>query len=682
MSLPVNGYSSLGRLYPHILFLCFFTGVSSKEALGQTDTLKRLKEVEITSKALPTQPGMAPVQTINRYSLQQIQAFQLSDVVKHFAGVTVKDYGGIGGLKTVSVRGLGANHTGFCYDGITITDNQTGQIDLGKFSVNNVDQISLTIGNPESILNTARSFSSASLLTVNTTAPVFTSGENMAMNGLLKVGSFGLISPSITIHNKLSDKVSNSFLSEFQNANGKYPFVLHYGGSGSKDDSVSSEKRSNTDIVTLRLEENFFITLNEKEKLSSKIYYFQSERGLPGATILYNTHSSERLWDKTFFVQSKYEKSFSAKIEALFNVKYAKSYLRYLNPDYLGVIVDVQDNNYHQNEVYGSAAAVYKASNEFQVGLSSDVFYNSMDADLHQFAYPSRFTWLTALNSKWTSNRFNIQLGVLSSAVYEAVKQGDTPKNHFRFSPSVLVSYQPFANNKLSFRFFYKDIFRMPTFNDLFYTQIGNTKLKPENAHQFNLGLSYNYFTATDGSYLSSSLDAYHNKVRDKIVAKPTKNLFIWTMRNIGLVYINGIDLSVKAGKKIGNSVFAAIEGTYTFQQVLDMTNPEEKTYGDQLAYTPKHSGSAIFSLSTPPVDLAYNLLFAGSRYILNENIPQNYLSAYSEHGLTLSKAFKVYKLKNKLSLEVLNILNTQYEVVRNFPMPGRSLRVSYSLKF
>ena len=36
----------------------------------------------------------------------------VAEAVKHFAGVQVRDYGGIGGLKTVGVRGLGAMHTG------------------------------------------------------------------------------------------------------------------------------------------------------------------------------------------------------------------------------------------------------------------------------------------------------------------------------------------------------------------------------------------------------------------------------------------------------------------------------------------------------------------------------------------------------------------------------------------
>lgn len=68
----------------------------------------------------------APLQIFSKDALKNLNALQVSDAVKHFAGVTVKDYGGIGGLKTISIRSLGAQHTAVGYDGITLTDCQTG----------------------------------------------------------------------------------------------------------------------------------------------------------------------------------------------------------------------------------------------------------------------------------------------------------------------------------------------------------------------------------------------------------------------------------------------------------------------------------------------------------------------------------------------------------------------------
>ena len=65
----------------------------------------------------------SPLQVFNKEELKNLQALQVSDAVKHFAG-------GIGGLKTVSIRSLGAQHTAVSYDGITVSDCQTGQVDM------------------------------------------------------------------------------------------------------------------------------------------------------------------------------------------------------------------------------------------------------------------------------------------------------------------------------------------------------------------------------------------------------------------------------------------------------------------------------------------------------------------------------------------------------------------------
>ena len=81
------------------------------------DTLLHLPEVVITENYRNRAVRSAlPTQILTEKAIQNLNALQISDVVKHFSGVTVKDYGGIGGLKTVSVRGLGASHTAVGYN--------------------------------------------------------------------------------------------------------------------------------------------------------------------------------------------------------------------------------------------------------------------------------------------------------------------------------------------------------------------------------------------------------------------------------------------------------------------------------------------------------------------------------------------------------------------------------------
>lgn len=150
----------------------------------------------------------SPLQVFNKEELKNLQALQVSDAVKHFAGVTVKDYGGIGGLKTVSIRSLGAQHTAVSYDGITVSDCQTGQVDIGRFSLNNVDRLSLNNGQSDNIFQPARFFASAGILNIQTLTPHFKEDKPTNIAAEFKTGSWGLVNPSLFLEQQLNKKWS------------------------------------------------------------------------------------------------------------------------------------------------------------------------------------------------------------------------------------------------------------------------------------------------------------------------------------------------------------------------------------------------------------------------------------------------------------------------------------------
>ena len=284
--------------------------------LAQTslDSLQHLPEVVVTERYGDREiRSSAPMRILLRKSIRNLNALQLSDVVKHFPGVTVKDFGGIGGLKAVSVRSLGASHTAVNYNGFTINDIQTGQIDIGRFALDNVDMISLNSGQSDNIFQPARLFASASVLNIQSAAPQVGPGKKVNGRASLKAGSFGMFNPAVSTNLKLNEKLSASLSGEWLSANGEYPYILHYGEAGR--DSSSVEKRENTDVKNLRLEGALFANFSDKSSGNLRTYYYQSERGLPGATILYNTSgfSKQRLRDNTFFTQAHYFNNLSGR---------------------------------------------------------------------------------------------------------------------------------------------------------------------------------------------------------------------------------------------------------------------------------------------------------------------------------------------------------------------------------
>src|SRR6202000_3541072 len=85
-------------------------------SFAQKDTTKKLRDVNISTSQLPQIQTIAPSQQITANDFDRYSAVNVADAIRDFPGVIIKDYGGTGGLKTVSVRGLGANHTAVLYD--------------------------------------------------------------------------------------------------------------------------------------------------------------------------------------------------------------------------------------------------------------------------------------------------------------------------------------------------------------------------------------------------------------------------------------------------------------------------------------------------------------------------------------------------------------------------------------
>lgn len=205
---------------------------------------------------------------------------------------------------------------------------------------------------------------------------------------------------------------------------------------------------------------------------------------------------------------------------------------------------------------------------------------------------------------------------------------------------------------------------------------------KPEYTNQYNIGFTYQkLFTGTWLQALNVQLDAYYNEVENKIIATPTNNFFRWTMINLGLVEIKGVDVVLQGGWKLGDNWTFDSRLSYTYQKAQDFTDKlDEDTYGGQISYIPWHSGSAILNAEYKSWELNYSFIYIGERYGISANTPHNYYLPWYTSDVSLAKKFNWKKKDFKLALEVNNILNQQYEVVRAYPMPGTNFKFILNL--
>ncbi|MBU5371232.1 TonB-dependent receptor [Bacteroides cellulosilyticus] len=636
------------------------------------DSTKTYHIEEVSVSAQRIRKEVIPVQMLAGEELQKLSVHSVADAIRYFSGIQIKDYGGIGGLKTVNIRGLGTQHVGVFYDGVQLGNAQNGQIDLGRFSLDNMEAVSLYNGQKSAIFQSAKDFASAGSIYMTARHPSFGEGQNYRLKGTFKTGSFGLVNPSVLLEHRLSKQVSGSLSAEYMYTSGKYKFRYRQ-----KNGYDITEIRKNGDVEAIRAEYGLFGDMQGGE-WKAKAYLYNSERGLPGAAVRETGDfvHEDRQWDTNFFLQGSFRKHWG-NYSLQTNGKYAYDYLHYLSDPRLDVTTMYVNNHYRQHELYFSAANMLNILPFWSADVSVDFQWNKLNADLVNFVYPCRYTALVAAATALHFERFKLQASLLGTFVHETTKVPNAAAgDKHKYTPTVVASWQPFKNEDLNLRAFYKKIFRMPTLNDLYYTFIGNIDLNPEYTTQYDIGVTYSRkFRGGYPARLEFQADAYYNEVTDKIVAMPTSNQFRWTMVNLGYVEMRGVDVALQTEWHLLKDLKANLRVNYTYEKAQDFTDAKSDYYGGQIPYIPWHSGSAVLNLSYRDWDMNYSFIYTGERYESSANIPENYAKEWYTNDLSLSRRLHWKKMLWKLTAEVNNVFNQQYEVVQWYPMPGINFR-------
>lgn len=636
-----------------------------------------LNEVKIRQvKINKEQTSQTPLQILSGEALQRLNSLSVADAVRFFSGVQLKDYGGVGGLKTINVRSMGTNHTAVFYDGVQLSNAQNGQVDLGKLSLDNMEEIELYNGQKSTILQPARGFASGSSLYLNTALPKFEEGRTFRMKTSLKGGSFGLINPSLLLQKKAGENFYFTLSTEYKRANGRYKFRDR---NGEYDTTIV---RRNADIESGRFEASVSALLADSSQVTSRFYFYKDQQGVPGSIVSNVYDFSQRQWDRNLFLQTSFRKE-RGRYRLIASAKYTNDYTRFLDPEYVKDEGLLLNNVFKQQEFYISVANRYSLTSNWGVAFSADYQRNSLDANLERFPYPTRHSLLAALATEIKYSDIEIQGNLLATLVDDHVEQYFSAGKKSELTPTVMASWKPFHDSDFRLRAFYKNIFRMPTFNDLYYTNIGSPFLKPEYATQYDLGFTYIALLDEEAllSQISVQADGYYNVVRDKIVATPSASLFRWEMRNLGRVHISGFDLNTQTGWKFSDQISGNAGITYTYQRAEDVTNPE-LNYKNQIPYVPIHSGTLTAGCEWRHLGLNYSYIYTGERYNQSANIPANHVQPWYTHDIALryerSKRYQRYRITG----EILNLFNQDFDVVANFPMPGRSYRFTLSYTY
>jgi len=649
------------------VFSCvFFYDVNAQKS----DTLQTVSVVAKKDSILKLTVinSNVPHYVLDKTKLNELSANDIGDAMKFIPGTYIKDYGGIGGLKTVSYRSLGAAHTNIEVDGVILPNTQTATVNLSDFDVFSVNKIEMTSGQVQNHFSTASSYIKANVLYINNSLFNIPK-QKTVLKFLNTTTSINSYQNGILFQQKLGKSWSIGTQALYTFGSGQYNFSIQ------NIDSTYTSTRQNSNLTNLKIKGAINYHKN-KLKLHFNSFYNLNNQQLPGAVVLYNPYNDQTLNNQKFnsifnlqFKETKYALGANAFVQ--------NSTTLYRDNQYLNQQGFIENSYYNQS--YGGGIIYSKFLKTESQKLFFGLDFKSASLSGSQFtSTPNR-------------NRINSVIG-FSKWIYRLKFQGNlshqfindkTPNNTLNishFSPFFSVAYLPFKKINFRIRSHYKNNYRLPSFNDLYYNLIGNTNLKAENAQSFNLGLTLGKKLKTIQSEIT--LDVYQNNIKDKIVAIPTKNLFNWSMQNIGDVRSQGIDFNLLFiyTKQKFKLTFSTGQ---SYNRSVDVTDKNGITYGHQIPYTPNYTASYSTSMAYKNTNLTITLIQTGKRYVLNENLPFNELGGFTDLAIGINRNFNFKNQKIYANLQVANVLNNNYQVIKSFPMPGRHIRLKlvYILK-
>ena len=523
-------------------------------------------------------------------------------------GLGISDYGGLAGLKSVSLRGLGTAHTDIYLDGVRVSNFQSGQNDLGML--------------PMETLGSAVVDYAQNSVSFRTAKPVF--GDRIFGGQVgLQAGSFGTWMPSARFDIKASERVSVSAHVAGVITKGDFPY------------GANNERRAGNDLKQLRAGADVFGVLDGGD-WHAKAYYNASDRGTPGSL---SWPSADRQQDKNFFLQGAFRKAFSDLYTLNLSAKAAWDDLFYKS--------EWGDSDYNFND--------------FQLNASHSFRLTGYNA--------ARTAAIAALATAIRLGWFSADLAVEYRGTFD---KGQKALNSV--SPSLDLRFTIFEGFDLVA--FGRRAFRAPTFNELYYPGYGNPNLKPEDAWLADVGIDFHRGLCENWT-LGIKVDGFYNALQNKIISAPSADdPYVWLPYNVGKVQAKGVDAALTLRYE-GDQLRGGLSARYAWQSAVDKT-PDSYSFDQQIPYVAKNTVvlAGDVALAGWRLDAVWN--WRGGRFDASGEMPN-----WNTLDLSLRKDFNLGKV-GVLSLNVSarDLLNCRYELVRDYPMPGRSFLGGFTFKF
>lgn len=632
----------------------------------------RLSEARVAvSRSSAEASSSVPAQRIDSTAFRRMAITTTSDALRRMNGVNLRDYGGAGGLKTVSVRGLGAAHTTVTYDGLAVSNARQGQTNIGRFRLENLSSITLTAAGADPLPVPVRNLASATVALQSAAASTLREGTHLA--AALSQGSFGMVNPSLQFTRRVGQNTQVALSGDFFHARNNYPFTLKNGT------QTTRERRANSRMQTWSAEANLLQRFTHSQ-LTAKASYYSNHRRLPGQVVLYTENNNEHLEEAEAAAQTmwKYRKG-AWQAFAAGKFQWQSSRYADIDPQYPG---GASRQHYAGREWYATGGGAW-TRNVWSVAYAADYAFENLSSNMPSSGV-ARHSLLQALSLRYEAGTLKATARLTGSLHFNHAPDGTkAARNARRLTPEASVVWQALKSENgtaLHARIYYKESFRVPTFTESYYYHLGSQDLRPELTRQLGCGLTLSTVpSSTWWPSLRLTADGYCNRISDRITSVPY-NLYVWRTINMGRVRGGGLELSADSRWNAARRHHIFLTLAYTLQCATDRTDPASGSYGKQPAYIPRHTANASLAYENPWVNFSLSCTASGERYSTHEHLAGTRLPAYAELGFSLYRSLTLGKARFDLRADLINALDAQYEIVRRYPMPGRAYKLTLRL--
>lgn len=656
-----------------ILFICIPCILAQdKQSQGRDSVI--IDEILVQSNRLKMTNTLAPnkIQVLNENIISSFNGSKLSDALILGDALFVKDYGFNSGIKTISLNSTQSEHTLILIDGVRLNSRQNAQVDLSLYDLDNVSGIEISKGGSSSLYGSEAIGGVINIITkdFNTLKPVAIHiKSDFGSYGLRKL--YGMYSQKFSFYGKKVISYYISYSDERAENNYKYNFKNGL--------SETIKERENSDYNTQSFNFDFSFIPDNSSALRVFTRYNHFNRGTPGIDIGYAPGTARQI-DYNSVTSLSYHKVFNQKLNLSANLGYIYSLQKYFDPTTFNLSVKI-NSFYKLNSYINSTSLSYQPTNALGAETGYEISYNN-------------------INSNETDEGKLLQAAVFAAGKYEL---NTTFISKITFYPSVRYDYfsninqknvitgkfgvniKPFSKLDLSIKSTFGNNFSAPTFNELYWKDLGNKDLKPERSISFDAGLFYRFEAIFQNEI---ELSYYNINTTDRIVWRPVSGN-IWRPVNIGKVKSEGIDISLKSELITQNKFSASFNFNYTFGKAIKKNEDfqGDPSYNKQLIYLPEEmvKSSLMFNYLTSSKLIkfvSFNVFyrFTTRRYINFENT--DFAPRYDVLDVNAGTGFRAFGSELALKFIVNNILDEDYQAVSGYPMPLRNYKFELSFKY